>query len=170
MAEEKTASFLGQPDEARDRKYNNLLSGLTSQTVGGRSFSDIFKAIEDAEVGGDKNLQVLGWPYIFTKSSGKSSAFGPAQILYSTALDYFYDGANETEQRKNMKAGNFKEGYTQLPADVKSYIKKFIEQGIKKRNRKGGVYGSLGVGDISRADHEKYYPFLFGVHVQEKKK
>ena len=168
MAEEKTASFLGQPDEARDRKYNNLLSGLTSQTVGGRSFSDIFKAIEDAEVGGDKNA--AGWPYIFTKSSGKSSAFGPAQIVYSTALDYFYDGANETEQRKNMKAGNFKEGYTQLPADVKSYIKKFIEQGIKKRNRKGGVYGSLGVGDISREDHEKYYPFLFGVHVQEKKK
>ena len=168
MAEEKTASFLAQPDEARDRKYNNLLSGLTSQTVGGRSFSDIFKAIEDAEVGGDKNA--AGWPYIFTKSSGKSSAFGPAQIVYSTALDYFYDGANETEQRKNMKAGNFKEGYTQLPADVKSYIKKFIEQGIKKRNRKGGVYGSLGVGDISREDHEKYYPFLFGVHVQEKKK
>ena len=168
MAEEKTPSFLGQPKEVTDRKYNNLLSGLTSQTVGGRSFSEIFKAIEDAEVGGDKNA--AGWPYIFTKSSGKSSAFGPAQILYSTALDYFYDGANETEQRKNMKAGNFKEGYTQLPADVKSYIKKFIEQGIKKRNRKGGVYGSLGVGDISRADHEKYYPFLFGVHVQEKKK
>ena len=168
MAEEKTPSFIGQPKEVTDRKYNNLLSALTSQTVGGHSFSDISKAIEDAEVGGDKNA--AGWPYIFTKSSGKSSAFGPAQILYSTALDYFYDGANETEQRKNMKAGNFKEGYTQLPADVKSYIKKFIEQGIKKRNRKGGVYGSLGVGDISRADHEKYYPFLFGVHVQEKKK
>ena len=168
MAEEKTPSFLGQPEEVTDRKYNNLLSDLTSQTVGGRSFSEISKAIQDAEVGGDKNA--AGWPYIFTKSSGKSSAFGPAQIVYSTALDYFYDGANETEQRKNMKAGNFKEGYTQLPADVKSYIKKFIEQGIKKRNRKGGVYGSLGVGDISREDHEKYYPFLFGVHVQEKKK
>ena len=168
MAEETTPSFLGQPEEVTNRKYKNLLSDLTSQTVGGRSFSEISKAIEDAEVGGDKNA--AGWPYIFTKSSDKSSAFGPVQILYSTALDYFYDGANETEQRKNMKAGNFKEGYTQLPADVKSYIKKFIEQGIKKRNRKGGVYGSLGVGDISRADHEKYYPFLFGVHVQEKKK
>ena len=167
MAEEKTASFLGQPDEARDRKYNNLLSGLTSQTVGGRSFSDIFKAIEDAEVGGDKNAP--GWPYIFTKSSGKSSAFGPAQILYSTALDYFYDGANETEQRKNMKAGNFKEGYTQLPADVKSYIKKFIEQGIKKRNRKGGVYGSLGVGDF-RADHENTTRFCLGCMSKKKKK
>ena len=168
MAEETTPSFLGQTEEVTNRKYKNLFSDLTSQTVGGRSFSEISKAIEAAEVGGDKNA--AGWPYIFTKSSGKSSAFGPAQILYSTVLSYFYDGANETEQRKNMKAGNFKEDYTQLPADVKSYIKKFIEQGIKKRNRKGGIYGSLGVGDISREDHEKYYPFLFGVHVQEKKK
>ena len=172
MAEEKTPSFLGQPEEVTDRKYNNLLSDLTSQTVGGRSFSDISKAIEDAEVGGDKNAP--GWPYIFTKSGRKSSAFGPAQILYSTALGYFYDGANEKEQRDNMKAGNFKEGYTQLPPDVKSYIKRFIQQGIKKRNNKkpqdGGAYGNLGIGDISREDHEKYYPFLFGVHVKEKKK
>jgi len=172
MAEQTTPSFLGQPKEVRDRKYNNLFSDLTSQTVGGRSFSEISKAIEDAEVGGDKNAS--GWPYIFTKSGRKSSAFGPAQILYSTALSYFYDGANEKEQRDNMKAGNFKEGYTQLPPDVKSYIKRFIQQGIKKRNNKkpqdGGAYGNLGIGDISREDHEKYYPFLFGVHVKEKKK
>ena len=65
MAEEKTASFLGQPDEARDRKYNNLLSGLTSQT-GGRSFSDIFKAIEDAEVGGDKNAFPVGLIFLLS--------------------------------------------------------------------------------------------------------
>ena len=172
MAEEKTSSFMKQPAKVRDTKYNNLVSSLTSQTVGGRSFSDISKAIQDAEVGGDKNTP--GWPYIFTKSGRKSSAFGPAQILYSTALDYFYDGANETERRDNMKAGNFKEGYTQLPPDVKSYIKRFIQQGIKKRNNKkpqdGGAYGNLGIGDISREDHEKYYPFLFGVHVKEKKK
>ena len=60
MAEQTTPSFLGQPKEVRDRKYNNLFSDLTSQTVGGRSFSEISKAIQDAEVGGDKNAP--GWP------------------------------------------------------------------------------------------------------------
>ena len=172
MAEEPTPSFLGQPDEVRNKKYDNLLSDLTSQTVGGYSFSNISDAIKEAEVGGDKNA--TGWPYIFTKSGKTSSAFGPIQITYSTVLDYFVGAGKEKDQLARFRAGDFVEGYSQLPADVKSYLKSFVEQGIKKRNNKkpqdGGAYGNLGIGDISKADHEKYYPFLVGVHIREKKK
>jgi|TARA_R100000479_G_scaffold176207_1_gene129606 hypothetical protein len=168
MAEATVSAFEAMPDEARNKKFNNFLAKVTSQEVGGRSFSDMYNALQEAEVGAYKERK--GYPYIFTAGSKKSSAFGPMQITYSTALDYFYDGANETEQRENMKAGNFKEGYTQLPPEVKKYIKSFIQQGINKRNNKGGVFGSLGVGNISKEDHEKYYPFLAGVHFTEKKK
>jgi hypothetical protein len=158
MAEEQTPT----------KNYNQLYDSLTSQTVGDRSFADMYGALQEAEVGAYKDK--TGWPYIFTGASRKSSAFGPLQITYSTALGYFYPGDSETEQRDNMKSGNFKEGYTQLPSDVKSYIKEFIEQGINKRNNKGGVYSSFGVGDISSENHKKYYPFLAAVHVNEKKK
>ena len=172
MAEEPIPSFLGQPDEVRNKKYDNLLSDLTSQTVGGYSFSNISDAIKEAEVGGDKNA--TGWPYIFTKSGKTSSAFGPIQITYSTVLDYFVGAGKEKDQLARFRAGDFVAGYSQLPADVKSYLKSFVEQGIKKRNNKkpqdGGAYGNLGIGDISKADHEKYYPFLVGVHIREKKK
>ena len=168
MAEATVPAFEAMPDEVRNRKFNNLFTKVTSQEVGGLSFSEMYNALQEAEVGAYKERK--GYPYIFTAGSKKSSAFGPMQITYSTALDYFYDGANETEQRENMKAGNFKEGYTQLPPEVKTYIKSFIEQGINKRNNKGGVFGSLGVGNISKEDHEKYYPFLAGVHFTEKKK
>ena len=168
MAEEQAPNFQGMPQSARTKKYNKLYDTLTSQTVGDRSFTDMYGALQEGEVGAYK--EKTGWPYIFTGASKKSSAFGPLQITYSTALDYFYPGDSETEKRDNMKAGNFKEGYTQLPNDVKGYIKGFIEQGINKRNRKGGVYGSYGVGDISAKDHKKHYPFLAAVHVNEKKK
>ena len=168
MAEENIPNFLGMSDTVRTRKYNNLYNSLASQTVGDRSFADMYRALQEAEVGAYK--EKTGWPYIFTGASRKSSAFGPLQITYSTALDYFYPGNMETEQRENMNVGNFKEGYTQLPDDVKSYIKGFIEQGINKRNNKGGVYGGFGVGDISVEDHRKHYPFLAAVHVNEKKK
>ena len=168
MAEEQAPNFQDMPATARAKKYNQLYDTLTSQTVGDKSFADMYGALQEAEVGAYK--EKTGWPYIFTGASRKSSAFGPLQITYSTALDYFYPGDSETEKRDNMKAGNFKEGYTQLPSDVKSYIKGFIEQGINKRNNKGGVYGSFGVGDISSEDHKKHYPFLAAVHVNEKKK
>ena len=168
MAEVTVPAFEAMPDEVRNRKFNNLFTKVTSQEVGGLSFSEMYNALQEAEVGAYKERK--GYPYIFTAGSKKSSAFGPMQITYSTALDYFYDGANETEQRENMKAGNFKEGYTQLPPEVKAYIKSFIQQGINKRNNKGGVFGSLGVGNISKEDHKKYYPFLAGVHFTEKKK
>jgi len=168
MAEEQAPNFQGMPQSVRTKKYNKLYDTLTSQTVGDRSFADMYSALQEAEVGAYK--EKTGWPYIFTGASKKSSAFGPLQITYSTALDYFYPGDSETEKRDNMEAGNFKEGYTQLPSDVKSYIKGFIEQGINKRNRKGGVYGSYGVGDISAEDHKKHYPFLAAVHLNEKKK
>jgi hypothetical protein len=168
MAEEQAPNFQGMPQSVGTKKYNKLYDTLTSQTVGDRSFADMYSALQEAEVGAYK--EKTGWPYIFTGASKKSSAFGPLQITYSTALDYFYPGDSETEKRDNMEAGNFKEGYTQLPSDVKSYIKGFIEQGINKRNRKGGVYGSYGVGDISAEDHKKHYPFLAAVHLNEKKK
>ena len=168
MAEEQAPNFQGMPQSARTKKYNKLYDTLTSQTVGDRSFADMYGALQEAEVGAYK--EKTGWPYIFTGASRKSSAFGPLQITYSTALDYFYPGDSETEKRDNMKAGIFKEGYTQLPNDVKGYIKGFIEQGINKRNNKGGVYGRFGVGDISAEDHKKHYPFLAAVHVNEKKK
>ena len=75
MAEEQAPNFSGMSDTVRTRKYNNLYNSLASQTVGDRSFADMYRALQEAEVGAYK--EKTGWPYIFTGASRKSSAFGP---------------------------------------------------------------------------------------------
>ena len=178
MAEQKSPVTQPITKDVKDLRFSNLYTNLTNQTVGSYKFSDMVNAITSAEVGGDKtNIKgepTKGWPYIFTKSGKTSSAFGPIQITYSTVLDYFVGAGSEKEQKARLNNNEFVAGFTQLPDGVKNYIKKFVAQGIKKRNNKkpqdGGAYGNLGVGDISKEDHEKYYPFLMGVHFREKKK
>ena len=64
MAEATVPAFEAMPDEVRNRKFNNLFTKVTSQEVGGLSFSEMYNALQEAEVGAYKERK--GYPYIFT--------------------------------------------------------------------------------------------------------
>lgn len=146
-------------------------------TAHGYRIGDVMAAIQAVETKGYENKN---GGYIFTKSDKKgkrSSAFGPYQITGETVADLLKRNSNVARQIK------FDPGFG-------DYINAFIAQGVDAVNiRKTGkkyvgpednrtpvkisnavkkLYGPLGVGEIPRELHDKYYPMLAEYVVKQK--
>ena len=112
------------------------------------------RSIISVETGGEKD------PYVFTRGSSKSSAFGPAQITYTLAEDVLSRNPNVPDNPEFI-----------------NYVQSFIQQGknrinayndnpnkVDKRLRGGGK------GLISKELHEKHYPMLLDLALSLKMK
>lgn len=107
------------------------------------NLNSLKNAIVQVETGGEKD------PFIFTRESTKSSAFGPAQITYTLANEVL----EKSPLSKNKKFNN--------------YLEKYIQQGkdrinLYKENKKVPKYlAGGGKGRVSQREHDKYYSILF---------
>jgi hypothetical protein len=112
------------------------------------------RSIIAVETGGEKD------PYIFTKGSSKSSAFGPAQITYTLAEDVLGRSPNVPDSPEFI-----------------NYVQSFIQQGKKRINAyennpkkvnkslRGGAKGL-----VSTELHKKHYPMLLDLALSLKMK
>lgn len=112
------------------------------------------RSIISVETGGEKD------PYVFTRGSSKSSAFGPAQITYTLAEDVLSRNPDVPDNPEFIK-----------------YVQSFIQQGKNRINaykdNPNKVDKSLrggGKGLISKKLHEKHYPMLLDLALSLKMK
>lgn len=96
--------------------------------------ANYYNALSVAETGGEKN------PWIRTRGPS-STAYGPVQITYSTAKDYY-------TRHPNLFKGN------------EEYMQKFLEQGAnfkKHMESKDPVYGVGGAGVLGGEEYHEPY-------------
>ena len=157
------------PDASPPPITTEILKPLQIPDYFGLSSTELRKRLAQAETGSYED------PYIFTtkkrdKRGRISSAFGPTQILYSTA---------EAVEKKYPTIIN-------KNPEFKEYLEKFIQQGKHSFNvEKSGIikengktiiankdikntYGRGKKGNISDEAHRLYYPILEGLVIKMK--
>lgn len=112
------------------------------------------RSIISVETGGEKD------PYVFTRGSSKSSAFGPAQITYTLAEDVLNRSPDVPDNPEFI-----------------SYVQSFIQQGKNRINAYNNSPNKVdkalrggGKGLISKELHKKHYPMLLDLALSLKMK
>jgi hypothetical protein len=146
-------------------------------TAHGYRIGDVMAAIQAVETKGYENKN---GGYIFTKSDkrGKrSSAFGPYQITGETAADLLERNNDVARQIKfDPGFGDYINAFIAQGIDavnIRNTGKKFVgpkdnRTSVKISNAVKKLYGPLGVGEIPRELHDKYYPMLAEYVVKQK--
>lgn len=146
-------------------------------TAHGYRIGDVMAAIQAVETKGYENKN---GGYIFTKSDkrGKrSSAFGPYQITGETAADLLKRNNDVARQIKfDPGFGDYINAFISQGIDavnIRNTGKKFVgpkdnRTSVKISNAVKKLYGPLGVGEIPRELHDKYYPMLAEYVVKQK--
>ena len=146
-------------------------------TAHGYRIGDVMAALQAVETKGYENKN---GGYIFTKSDKKgkrSSAFGPHQIIGETVADLLERNSNVARQIKfDPGFGDYINAFIAQGIDavnIRNTGKKYVgpednRTPVKISNAVKKLYGPLGVGEIPRELHEKYYPMLAEYVVKQK--